>query len=84
VDVFGAAWFMPGVAWLFSAQTLRSVRYAENEQTERYVDVSFEPVGEVKGTLRARVRQVLEWANTPIFEIRSSDHPAETKAEDEL
>jgi hypothetical protein len=75
---------MPGVAWLFSAQTLRRMRYAETEQTERYVDVSFEPVGEVKGTWRVRVRQVLEWADTPIFEIRSPDHPAESKAEDEL
>lgn len=83
VDVFGAG-FTPGVAWLFSARTLRSVRYAEIEQTGRYVDVSFDPGGEVKGTLRARVRQVLEWGDTPTFEIRSPDHPDESEADDEL
>jgi hypothetical protein len=82
VDVFGAE-FTPGVAWLFSARTLRSVRYAEIEQTGRYVDVSFDPGGEVKGTLRARVRQVLEWADTPTFEIRSPD-PDESEADDPL
>jgi hypothetical protein len=52
VDVFGAD-FRPGIAWLFSAKVLRSIRYAEVDQPDRYVDVTFELGEEMKGTSSA-------------------------------
>jgi hypothetical protein len=76
VDVFGAD-FTPGEAWLFSAKSLRSVRYAELNQPRHYVDTIFDLGEGMKGTLRVRVRQRLEWANTPIYELRAPD-PDET------
>jgi hypothetical protein len=72
VDVFGAD-FTPGVAWLFSAKALRSVRYGELHEPAQYVSVTYELGEQMKGILRVRVRQHLDWADTPIFEIEISD-----------
>lgn len=73
VDVFAAA-LSPGVAWLFSAKALRSIRYAETERPGCYLAVGFELGEQMKGTLRVRVRQQFDWANTPIFEIKFPKH----------
>jgi hypothetical protein len=72
VDVFGEQ-FTPGVAWLFSARALRGIRYAELDEPGRYVEVAFELGEETKGTLRVRVRQHLEWADLPVFELLAPD-----------
>lgn len=72
VDVFGAE-LPPGEAWLFSATVLREVRYAETEAAGRYAELTFELGEEMKGTLRVRMRQTLEWSDTPIFELKAPD-----------
>ena len=72
MDVFGAQ-FTPGVAWLFSGRALRGVRYAELDEPGRHVEVAFELGEETKGTLRVRVRQHLEWAEMPVFELLAPD-----------
>jgi hypothetical protein len=69
VDVFGAG-LPPGVAWLFSARALQSISYAELDYAEQYVDASFEPNEDTKVRLRMRVRQKLEWATTPVYELQ--------------
>lgn len=74
VDVFGAD-FPPGEAWLFSARSLREVRYAETTP-DRHAELTFELGEEMKGTLRVRVRQALKWADTPTFEIKAPDPTA--------
>jgi hypothetical protein len=71
VDVLGAD-FPAGVAWLFSARALRQIGYAEVD-SGRHVTVEFDPKEELIGTLRVRVRQRLEWTQTPIFELRAPD-----------
>jgi hypothetical protein len=70
VDVFGAE-FSAGEAWLFSAESLRAVRYAETDPAGRYAELTFELGEELKGTLRVRVRQELEWSDSPIFELKA-------------
>jgi hypothetical protein len=72
VDVFGAD-FSAGVAWLFSAHALQSIRYAALENPACYVGIDFELGDDVQGTLRLRYRQQLEWIDTPIFELRTPD-----------
>jgi hypothetical protein len=72
VDVFASV-LPPGNAWLFSAKALRSVRYAEVDQPSHYVHISFELGDDIKGTLRVRVRQLLEWSNAPTFELHMPD-----------
>jgi hypothetical protein len=79
VDVFAAA-FSPGVAWLFSAKALRSIRYAAIERPACYVSVGFELGEQMKGTLRVRVRQHFDWSDTPIFEIKFQK-PVENKSD---
>jgi hypothetical protein len=80
VDVFGAE-FPAGEAWLFSAEALRAVRYAETHPAGRYAELTFELGGEkMKGTLRVRVRQELEWSDSPIFELKAPD-PGESNDE---
>ncbi|MBC2664230.1 hypothetical protein H7F51_01720 [Novosphingobium flavum] len=81
VDVFGAD-FRPGEAWLFSANSLREVRYAKTATPDRHAELSFELGDEMKGTLRVRVRQVLKWANLPTFELKSSDPTADEEPVD--
>lgn len=76
VDVFGAD-FRPGEAWLFSANSLREVRYAETAPPDHHAELTFELGEEMKGTLRVRVRQVLKWADSPTFELKSPDPTAE-------
>ena len=78
VDVFGAD-FAPGEAWLFSAMSLREVRYAETTPPDRHAELTFELGEEMKGTLRIRVRQALKWADTSTFELKA---PAPTANED--
>jgi hypothetical protein len=73
-DVFSAG-FAAGTAWLFSANALRSIRYAEVERPTRYVVVVFDPGEQVIGTLRVRVHQKFEWSDAPIFEIKFLDKP---------
>jgi exonuclease VII small subunit len=72
VDVYGAE-FPAGTAWLFSQQALESVQYAALDHLSRLADVEFDAAEDLKGTLRVRFRQHLEWANTPIFEIMAPD-----------
>lgn len=72
VDVFGAE-FPAGKAWLFSARSLRAVRYAETDPAGRYAELTFELGEEMKGTLRVRLRQLLEWSDGPIFELKAPD-----------
>lgn len=69
VDVFGAD-FPPCMAWLFSAQSLRAVRYVQTGPSGRYADLAFEIGEDMKGTLRVGVRQTLEWSDSPIFELQ--------------
>ena len=59
----------PGRAWLFSATSLRTVRYAEIDAPGRYVDVAYEPTAEVEGSLRVSVRQQCEWTDSVGFEL---------------
>ena len=66
VRVYGVE-LPPGSALLFSATSLRSVYFSEMGQTERYVDVSYEPAGEIVGTLRIHVRLGCTWTETPTF-----------------
>ena len=73
-DVFSAG-FAAGTAWLFSANALRSIRYAEVEKPTRYVVVVFDPGEQVIGTLRVRVHQKFEWSDAPIFEIKFPEKP---------
>ena len=77
VDVFDAD-FQPGQAWLFSATSLREVRYAETETVGRYAELTFEPGEEMKGVLCLRVRQVLKWSDSPIFELSALDPSKDT------
>lgn len=77
VDVFGAA-FPPGTAWLFSGRALRSLRYAKVDQSGHRVSVAFDPGEDLKGRLRVRMRQVLEWNEEPILELNAG-HKVETK-----
>lgn len=72
VDVFGAE-FPAGKAWLFSAASLLAVRYAETDPAGRYAELTFELGEEMKGTLRVRVRQSLEWSDGPVFELKALD-----------
>jgi hypothetical protein len=71
-DVFGAE-FLAGEAWLFSGEFLQAVRYAETDSSGHYAELTFELGEEMKGALRVRVRQELEWSNTPIFELKAPD-----------
>lgn len=80
VDVFGAE-FPAGTAWLFSAESLRAVRYAETAPAGRYAELTFELGEEMKGTLRVRVRQSLEWSDGPVFELKAPD-PGDEMDED--
>jgi hypothetical protein len=68
IDVYGAD-LPAGTAWLFSARTLLKVGYADVEPGMP-VTVAFETSDDLKGTLRVRLRQRLEWAETPTFELR--------------
>jgi hypothetical protein len=72
VDVF-ALDLPPGNAWLFSGKALQSVLYAEIDQPSHYVAISFELGDDMKGTLRVRVRQLLEWSNAPSFALHMPD-----------
>jgi hypothetical protein len=72
VDVFGSE-LPAGRVLLFSAESLKAVRYAETDPAGRYAELTFELGEELKGTLRVRVRQKLEWADTPIFELKAPD-----------
>ncbi|MFK3889214.1 hypothetical protein [Sphingomonas sp. NPDC079357] len=76
VDVFGAD-FRPGEAWLFSAMSLREVRYAETTAPDRHAELTFELGEEMKGTLRVRVHQALKWTDTPTFELKAPDPTVE-------
>ncbi|ADV11986.1 hypothetical protein [Mesorhizobium ciceri] len=71
VDVYGAD-FPAGEAWLFSGQALVRIDYQEVGDG-LHVTVDFEPTEELKGTLRVRIRQRFEWAQTPIFELHAPD-----------
>lgn len=71
VDVYGAD-FPLGEAWLFSGQALVRIDY-EEVGSGLHVSIGFEPTDELKGTLRARIRQRFEWAQTPIFELHTPD-----------
>ena len=74
VDVFGAD-FPTGEAWLFSAHALQRIRYAELDAPGRYVEVYFELIEDVTGTLRVRFRQQVELADRPVFELRTVGRP---------
>ncbi len=69
IDVYGVN-FEPGIAWLFSARSLQVVTYHAVSDTNRRVELSFEPDDRITGTLLARYRQSVEWADTPIVEIK--------------
>ncbi len=70
VDVFGAE-SPAGEAWLFSAESLRAVRYAETDPADRYAELTLELGDEMKGTVR--VRQALYWSDSPIVELKALD-----------
>ena len=72
VDVYSKN-LAPGSAWLFSAQALNSVKYRVLDQQLRHVEVDYQPDDTSKGSLEVRFSQHLEWADTPIFEIREPD-----------
>lgn len=72
VDVFGAG-FEPGVAWLFSARTLKAVRYAETDTPGCFVELAFEPGEGMGGAVRIRIRQALDWSDDPVFELHAPD-----------
>ena len=61
-------------------EALRAVRYAETDPAGRYAELTFELRAEMKGTLRVRVRQELEWSDGPIFELKAPD-PGESNDE---
>lgn len=69
VDVFGDN-VPAGEAWLFSAQVLRSIQYEKIDAAGRSVSLDFELEEEgLSGTLLARFRQRLVWADLPVFEL---------------
>lgn len=76
VDVY-AADFDPGVAWLFSSEALQRVVYSELDQLPHFVEASFEADDDQKGSLAFRFQQRVEWADSPIFEIRMLDPEGE-------
>jgi hypothetical protein len=73
VDVFGLGGLQAGKAWLFSAEALRAIRYAEVNPTGHCAELNFELGEQMKGMLRVRVRQELEWSDSLIFELEAPD-----------
>ncbi|WP_374526756.1 hypothetical protein [Novosphingobium sp.] len=72
VDVFGAD-FRPGEALLFSANSLRSMCYAQTDPSGRFAELTFELSEGMTGKLCVRVRQSLEWLDRPIFDLKAPD-----------
>ncbi|WP_157016636.1 hypothetical protein [Mesorhizobium xinjiangense] len=69
IDVHGAD-FEPGIAWLFSARSLQAVTYHAVGDSNRHVELSFESDDGITGALLVRYRQSVEWADTPVVEIK--------------
>lgn len=68
VDVFEAD--VPvDVAWLFSGQMLRRIRYAEVDNQSHYVGVAFEFQDQDRLKLKLCFSQQFVWMDEPIFEI---------------
>jgi hypothetical protein len=80
VDVYGVD-FEPGIAWLFSARSLQAVAYYAVGESDRRVELSFESDDGITGSLIVRYRQSVEWADTPIAEIRLRTPDADTANE---
>lgn len=68
---FFSGGFSSGTDWLFSANALRNIRFAEVERPARYVFVVFDPGELMVSTLRAH--QKFEWSDARIFEIKFPD-----------
>lgn len=58
-----------GVAWLFSGQMLRRIRYAELDNQSHYVGAAFEFQDQDRVKLKLRFSQQFVWMDEPIFEI---------------
>lgn len=72
IEVHGAD-FEPGRAWLFSARSLRAVRYSTLNVENQYVSLSYELGKNLSGTLRAKFQQNTLWTAMPVFELRGPD-----------
>jgi len=72
VDVFGAD-LEPRVAWLFSARKLNAVRYGETDTPGCFVELAFEQGEDMRGAVRVRIRQALDWSDDPVFELHAPD-----------
>jgi hypothetical protein len=75
IDVYGTN-FEPGSACLFSTRSLRAVRYGALDDSGRCVELTFEPVDQTTGALRARYVLLPDWENYPVFEIHAHDPPS--------
>lgn len=80
VDVFGVD-FPAGMAWLFSGQLLRQIKYAELDNQSHYVGVAFEFQDQDRVKLKLCFSQQFVWLDEPIFEIMrpTQDSTEETR-----
>lgn len=72
VDVFGAN-LEPGTAWLFSASALKAIKYGETGSPGCFVELDFEQGEDMRGAVRIRIRQALDWSDDPVFELHAPD-----------
>ncbi|MGE3246690.1 MAG: hypothetical protein AB7J19_10220, partial [Beijerinckiaceae bacterium] len=72
IDVYGAD-FEPNIAWLFSPHILRSVTYPIIEADQHITRISFRLKEDLTGSIIVEFKQITNWADWPVYEIRCND-----------
>lgn len=69
IDIYSAD-FPAGTAWLFSAKKLKRVRYADIQDSDKSVEVTYLPKDEKTGQLKVQFFQQIDWSEGTIYEIK--------------
>ncbi|MEM7044940.1 MAG: hypothetical protein AAF543_19205, partial [Pseudomonadota bacterium] len=69
IDVYTAA-FDPGIAWLFSADCLETVKYSRIGAEGHMLLLEYKPISDSVGALKVIFKQAAHWRRLPIYEIQ--------------